>query len=130
MSVQTLQSQQINAFNCPCTISGAITGNTSINFTRFNNIIYLSFPGLTDVVGVAGPTITYTPTVSIPAEYAPKAGVFRTISVASGSVQALGTIIFPNNFSSFSIALQSGGNFASVAGVVDNTIIWAAPGSF
>lgn len=131
MSVQTLQSQQINSFVCPCNISGAITGTSNIYFTRFNNIIYLSFPGVTGSVGSPAPTIVYTPTVTIPSEYAAKAGVVRPTSVANNAVAGVtGQVSFANSFAQFTFSIQGGGNFSGTSGVIDNTLMWNAPGSF
>lgn len=126
MSVQTLSLQQINSFDCPCNITGAITGTTSINFKRFNNIIYLSIPALTAAVGVAGPTIIYTPTVTIPSQYDPNAGIVRFLSAFSSTAPVQGQMITNNTLTSFSFTLAAGGNYAATSGILDNTLIWNA----
>lgn len=126
MSVVNLSSGQINSFDCPCNISGAITSSTSVNFKRFNGIVYMSIPAQSGAVGVAGPSIVYTPTVTIPSQYAPVAGVSRYPSVANNGVAALGQLSFANTLASFNFTLQAGGNFVGAAGVIDNVLMWAA----
>jgi len=124
MSVQNLSLGQINLFECPCNVTGAITGTSTITFRRLNGLVNISFPILATAVGVSGPTITYTPTVTVPDQYKPTAGVFRFISVSNNGTTALGTLLFPNSFSSFTVQLQAGGNFTGTSGVVDNTILY------
>ena len=125
MSVQNLASGQINSVDIPCTVSGAITGSVSINLKRLNNIVYLSF-GLISGTAAALPSIILTPDIPVPVQFRPLAGIWRNVSVGTSTAAAAGILTCPNTLSPLTFTLVAGGNFATVAGTTDNTIMWNA----
>jgi hypothetical protein len=125
MSVQTLVNAQINSVDISCVVSGDLTGTTSVNFKRFNNIVYLSLPTFSGTSGGTA-TLTYTPSSSVPTQFTPASGIVRFITVSSGGNPVSGVISIPANFSAFTITLAAGGNFAGTSGMANNTVMWNA----
>lgn len=125
MSVSNLISSDINSIDIPCTLSGAMTGGTSVNFKRFDNIVYLSFNFVNIPVSPGGLTITITPDIPIPLQFKPTLfGVARPISLTNNSLPDEGRLTVFANLSLMQIVRVSGGAFSGSVSIVDNCVIW------
>ncbi len=124
MSISNLIHSDINAIYVPCTVSGAITGSILINLKRINNIVYLSLPIFSGTASATS-SIVITPNISIPIEYSPVAGIIRVITLVNNATPSAGFMSLPNTFSTITLTLLAGGNFAGTSAIIDTTVMWA-----
>jgi hypothetical protein len=124
MSVQTIAATgQINAFVCPCTVSGAISGNTNITFRRFNNIVYLSIPSLVGNA-VPGLSFTITPTAIIPNEYLPLNSSVRLFVGLNNNNNAPCYLAISSTLANFICTNILAANFTGTTAILDYTCEW------
>lgn len=69
MSTLNLENSVDNS-QMPCTVTGAISGNSSITFSRMNGTVFLSFPEFTGTSATTN-QIVYTYNLSLPQKYVP-----------------------------------------------------------
>ncbi len=121
MSYNNLLYTDIGSVNIVCTLSGALTGTTTINFKRLDNIVYLSFNSFSGTAS-ASPTITITPNTAIPIQFAPISVISRPVYVVDNGVTQLYQLLVPVDLSAMSISRT--GNFSGTSGLLDYTVIW------
>ena len=124
MSISNLLLTDINSVNIACNVTGAITGTTTLNLKRFDNIVYGTFATIAGSANNTQPTITITTTGTIPSRYLPVETFARPVSLVNIAVPVLGLVLVASNLSTFTYSLSAGGNFNGNAAIKEDVLLW------
>lgn len=122
MSISNLLTSDIGSISIPCTVSGGLTGTSSINFKRLDNIVFCSLGGVTGTGSTS--SFVITPNTAVPSQFLPvnSPQIVQIIEVQSASLTVPALVSAPQALTAFTITLQTG-SFSGASGLNSEAMI-------